>query len=272
MVMDPLLTLATDFGEESPYVAAMKGVILSINPQARILDLSHQIPPQDVRHAAFFLRQALPYFPAGVLHVVVVDPGVGSERAILYVRGAGHVLLTPDNGCWTALPWADAPDLQVIHVAEPAYWRPKVSATFHGRDIFAPVAGHLSRGLDARKLGPEVKTWVRLPMASPRREGQTWHGEIMFVDHFGNLITNIPGQPFQALVAPRLMVEIGDQTIHPRWVKTYAGAGPEDIVALVSSADTLEIAVPHGNAAERLGARLGMNLQVHVEGEGEPGA
>src|SRR5688572_122741 len=125
----------------------MKGVLLGVHPSVRILDLSHQIPPQDVRHAAFFLAAAIPYFPAHVLHVVVVDPGVGSERALLYVETDGHRLLAPDNGCWTELARAAARPPIVIRLAEPRYWRPEVSATFHGRDILAPVAGHLSLGV-----------------------------------------------------------------------------------------------------------------------------
>src|SRR5262245_1661250 len=127
----PLITLATDFGEASPYVAAMKGVILGLNPDARLLDLSHAIPPQDLRHAAFFLRSALPYFPPGTLHVVVVDPGVGTERAALCVEAAGQRLLAPDNGCWTE--WArTAPEPpRVWRLAEPRYRRAEVSATFH---------------------------------------------------------------------------------------------------------------------------------------------
>src|SRR5437660_1471443 len=124
----------------------MKGVILSINPGARPLDLGHAIPPQNLRYAAFFLRSAVPYFPPGTLHVVVVDPGVGTERAALYVEVAGQRLLVPDNGCWTELARAAAEPPRVLHLTEPRYWRAAVSATFHGRDVFAPAAAHLSLG------------------------------------------------------------------------------------------------------------------------------
>src|SRR5438067_9657108 len=162
----PLVTLTTDFGEDSPYVAAVKGVILSVNPDARLLDLGHQLPPQDIPHASFFLTAAIPYFPPGTLHVVVVDPGVGTERALLYVEVGGQRLLAPDNGCWTRLIAAGATP-RVIRLAEPRYWRQPVSATFHGRDILAPVAGHLSLGLDPGLLGPAVTKWVRWDEPAP---------------------------------------------------------------------------------------------------------
>src|SRR5690242_7614157 len=242
----------------------MKGAILSVNPRARIVDLSHQIPPQDVRHAAFFLCHALPYFPAGMLHVVVVDPGVGGQRAILHVHGGGQGLLVPDNGCWTTLPWAGAGDLQVIRVAEPAYWRQPVSATFHGRDIFAPVAGHLSLGVDRRLLGPVVQEWVRLEVSAPKREGQVWHGEIEFVDHFGNLITNLPGEALDSRVGTMVGVQIAGQRYTLRCVRTYAETERGEVVVLVSSSDNVEIAVSQGSAARRLGAGSGMALGLNV--------
>src|SRR5689334_6880379 len=142
----PIITLTTDFGSRSPFVAAVKGVILSINPEARLVDLSHEIPPYDIRHAAFFLADAVPYFPPGTLHVVVVDPGVGGERAILHVTVGEQRLLVPDNGCWILLARGQSPS--VIRVSEPRFWRPVVSSSFHGRDIFAPVAAHLGLGVN----------------------------------------------------------------------------------------------------------------------------
>jgi S-adenosyl-L-methionine hydrolase (adenosine-forming) len=253
----PWITLTTDFGEDSPYVAAMKGVILGVNPDVRLLDLSHQIPPQDVRHAGFFLAAAVPCFPPGVLHVVVVDPGVGSERAVLYVEVDGHRLLVPDNGCWTTLPGSSPP--RVIRLVEPRFWRHPVSATFHGRDIFAPTAGHLSRGLDPRELGPVVNTWVQLPMAAPQRTGDAVTGEVVFVDHFGNLITNIPAE---WAAKPRAVV-VGKEEV-TRWARTYADAAPGTLLALTSSTGYVEIALAQGNAARRLGAAAGTPVIVRL--------
>jgi S-adenosylmethionine hydrolase len=253
----PWITLTTDFGEDSPYVAAMKGVILSVNPDVRLLDLSHQIPPQDVRHTGFFLAAAVPYFPPGVIHVVVVDPGVGSERAVLYVEVDRHRLLVPDNGCWTTLLGASPP--RVIRLAEPRFWRQPVSATFHGRDIFAPTAAHLSRGLDPRELGPAVNSWVQLPRATPQKTADAVTGEVVFVDHFGNLITNIPAQ---WVAQPRAVV-VGEQTV-TRWMRTYADAEPGTLLALTSSTGHVEIALAQGNAARRLGAAVGTPVTVRL--------
>jgi S-adenosylmethionine hydrolase len=260
---DPLITLTTDFGEDSPYVAALKGVILSINPAARLLDLSHQIPPQDVAHAAFFLAASVPYFLPGVLHLVVVDPGVGTERALLYVEVGGHRLLVPDNGCWTELArHADRPPA-VIRLAESRYWRQPVSATFHGRDILAPVAAHLSLGLDPHSLGPDVTDWVRWQAPAPALGSDRLTGEVLFIDHFGNLITNIPGEAFLALAASPVRITVGNREV-PRRVRTYAEAEPGSVVALVSSSGMLEVAVTQGSAADRLQARPGTPVVVEA--------
>jgi S-adenosyl-L-methionine hydrolase (adenosine-forming) len=252
-----LVTLTTDFGEDGPYVAAMKGVLLGINPAARLVDLSHQIPPQDLLHAAFFLRHALPYFPPGTIHVVVVDPGVGTERAALYVEVAGQRILVPDNGCWTLLEAAGRPD-QVIRLTEPAYWRQPVSATFHGRDIFAPVAGHLSLGLDPVRLGEPMAEWVRLTVPQPQVSGGRLMGEVVFIDHFGNLITNLPAE---RLPPGSLRVRVGPHDVTRR-VRTYGEAEAGSVVALVSSSGLLEIAVSQGNAARQLGAAVGTPVAV----------
>ncbi len=260
---DPLITLTTDFGEDSPYVAAMKGSILSINPSARLLDLSHQVPPQDVRHAAFFLATALPYFPAGVIHVVVVDPGVGSARAVLYVAGGGQHLLVPDNGCWTLLAgsWSRPP--MVRRLAEPAYWRHPVSATFHGRDIFAPAASWLSRSLDPACLGPVVTEWVQLEDRPPTVAADAIHGEVVFVDHFGNLITNVSAALLAGLGERPLSFQVGEQVVQ-RQVRTYADAEPGQLVALFSSSGMLEFAVAQGNAARRLQMGIGTAVLVRA--------
>jgi S-adenosylmethionine hydrolase len=256
---DPLITLTTDFGESSPYVAAMKGVLLSINPQARLVDLSHQIPPQDLRWAAFFLAGSVPYFPPQTIHVVVVDPGVGTERAVLYVEVAGQRLLVPDNGCWTRLAGSARQPPRVIRLAEPQYWRATVSATFHGRDILAPVAGHLSLGLDPQLLGPPARDWVRVEIPSAVRETDGWRGEVIFVDHFGNLITNIPAEALPP--GGPVRVKVGQAEVSRR-VRTYAEADPGSVVALASSAGLVEIAVSQGNAAQKLSVCVGTPVQV----------
>jgi S-adenosylmethionine hydrolase len=249
---DPIITLTTDFGEDSPYVAAMKGVILGINPAVRLIDLSHQIPPQDLKHAAFFLSESVPCFPPDVIHVVVVDPGVGSGRALLYVEVDGHRLLAPDNGCWTLI--RGTPE-QVIRLTNARYWRTQVSATFHGRDILAPTAAHLSLGIDPAALGPVVTQWERLDIPTPPPLPDGVAGEVIFVDHFGNLITNIPSnflehQPTQLTVGRRIGLEF-------LCSRTYADFEPGKLIVLVSSSGYVEVAIVQGNAASHLSAIVG---------------
>jgi S-adenosylmethionine hydrolase len=262
---DPIMTLTTDFGDGSHYVAAMKGVILGINPAARLVDLSHRIPPQDVRQAAYVLAQAVPSFPPEVLHVVVVDPGVGTARAVLHVRVAGHRLLVPDNGCWTWLAGA-ADQPPVIHrLTESRYWRQPVSATFHGRDIFAPVAAHLSLGVPVSEIGAPATAWVALerePLVLGRCRVV---GVVVFVDDFGNLITNIPRGILARLAPHPATVSVAGRDI-ARWVRTYGEVEPGTVVALFSSSDHLEIAVNEGNAARLLGAGVGAGVTVSAPG------
>jgi S-adenosylmethionine hydrolase len=270
-VTDPLITLTTDFGEGSPYVAAMKGVVLSINSRARLLDLGHAIPPQDLRHAAFFLRSALPYFPAGTLHVIVVDPGVGTERAALYVEAAGQRLLVPDNGCWTPLASALGERPRVRRLAEPRYWRAEVSATFHGRDVFAPAAAHLSLGVDPARLGPALADWVRLDLPEPTLAPDKLVGEVLFVDRFGNLITNLPAAAYAGWADRPARVAVGGREVTRR-VRTYGEAAPGTLVALTSSVGTLEVAVVQGSAARLLGVGPGEPVVVQPAVVGLPPA
>ena len=242
---NPIITLTTDFGTRAPYVAEMKGVILSMNPAVQLVDLSHDIPPQDVRHAAFFLAAAVPYFPPDTIHVVVVDPGVGTERAILYVELGTQRLLVPDNGCWTVSPKVAVH--KVIRLKNTALWRRVVSRTFHGRDIFAPAAANLSLGLDPHLLGPTVSEWERLHMPGVIIRVNEMRGEVVFVDDFGNLITNLP--PDEGTVV------IGEKEVSKR-VHSYGEAPRGTLVALRSSFETLEIAEVQGNAAQRLNASV----------------
>lgn len=248
----PSITLTTDFGTSSPFVAAMKGVILGINPDARLVDLSHDISPFDLLHASFFLTEALPYFPAGTIHVVVVDPEVGTERDILFLEVAGQRLLAPDNGCWARL----GEPSRVLRVTERRFWRPSVSSTFHGRDVFAPVAAHLSLGIDPGELGPPATRWRELPVPSPVAHPSGVAGEVVFVDHFGNLITNIRG----AALPASWRAKVADT--EARRVRAYADAAVGELVALVSSGGMLEFAEVQGSAARRLSAGVGTPVRV----------
>lgn len=253
-----IITLTTDFGTASPYVAAMKGVILSLNPAAVIVDLSHAIRPQDVRHADYFLATAAPYFPAGSIHLCVVDPGVGSERAAVCIEIGGQRFVGPDNGVFTTL-LRRGPAV-VRRLADPRYWRPSVSSTFHGRDVFAPVAAHLSLGVEPAALGPVWPTPLELRTRSAVTFEDRWRGEIQFVDDFGNLITNIPADKLKQL--PASVSAAGAPPMHLRWVRTYSDAVSGELVCLFSSDGFFEIAEVNGNAARRLGVGTGAEVEL----------
>jgi len=266
-----VITLTTDFGADSPYVAAMKGVILAINPRTRIIDLSHQIPPQDVQYASFFLRACIPYFSPEVIHIAVVDPGVGTRRALLYVEIDGHRMLAPDNGCWTGLMHKGSKPATVLRLTESRLWRQPVSSTFHGRDILAPVAAYLSLGEDPRNLGVPFEEWARLDIKSPTTKDDLLTGEVIFIDHFGNLITNIPGPEFERICKQPVRITVGDQLVTRR-VEAYAESDAGTPVALISSMDILEVAVTNGNAAKKLGAGVGTAVSVQVISHSRPDA
>jgi S-adenosylmethionine hydrolase len=252
---DPIITLTTDFGPRAPYVAALKGVVLSVSPAARLVDLTHQVPPQDLRHAAFFLATAVPWFPPGTIHVIVVDPGVGTERALLYVAIGEQQLLVPDNGCWTMLAQQQDCPPRVIRLEQKRFWRETVSATFHGRDILAPVAGHLSRGVLPRELGPEVQEWVRLDIPIARAHHGRALGEVIFIDDFGNLLSNISAEG----LPPPDLLHVGKRHFRHcfHWVRTYGEAQPGRIVVLPSSGGLVEVAVVGGSAVRQLKAEVG---------------
>jgi S-adenosylmethionine hydrolase len=259
-IMAPLITLTTDFGERSPYVAVMKGVVLSLNADARILDLSHLIPPQDVRSGNYFLATAVPYYPPGTVHVAVVDPGVGTQRGILLAEVAGQFVLAPDNGVLTGL-FERHPPTTVRRLTEAKYWRPTVSATFHGRDIFAPVAAHLSLDPRPALFGVPVMEWVRLPGEPYRVEGERVVGSIQAIDHFGNLISNIPAA---AVPSAPSSVTVGGRDVPLCWVRTYGEAAAGELVGLVSSDGSLEIAIVNGSAAARLDIEAGAAVAVEL--------
>jgi S-adenosyl-L-methionine hydrolase (adenosine-forming) len=257
----PLITLLTDFGTRDAYVGSLKGVILSLNPEARLVDLSHEVDPQDIRAGAFMLAEAAAYFPPGTIHLAVVDPGVGSRRRALAGRCRGHYWVGPDNGLFHLI-FNRAPDLAMVSLENPVYFRPQVSATFHGRDIFAPVAAHLSLGVDLDDFGPRVTDPVSLAFPEPNFGPEGITGEIISVDRFGNLISNIPA----GVVTSQLGVRGWRLQAGPLGLKglarTYADAAPGEFLALAGSHGFVEIACAMDNAAHRLQAGMGLAVSI----------
>jgi S-adenosyl-L-methionine hydrolase (adenosine-forming) len=247
-----IITLTTDFGTADGYVGVMKGVILGIAPAVQLVDLSHGIAAQDVRGAEYVLGRAAAFFPAGTVHLAVVDPGVGSRRRPLLIRTPQAIYVGPDNGLFTfALDEAGA---AVFELDRPEFWLPNISRTFHGRDIFAPAAAHAARGAAPHALGSPISDPVRLPAVAPQQcaDGSVT-GRVVHVDHFGNLITDIPGG---WVGEGRWCIEIADRRIS-RFGTTYADATAGALLILVGSAGTLEVAVREGNASVLLGVGVG---------------
>jgi S-adenosylmethionine hydrolase len=256
----PLITLTTDFGTASPYVAVMKGIIRTINSFVDLLDLTHTIPPQNLRHASYFLATVVPYFPAGTIHLCVVDPGVGTDRAPLLAEIGDQLLVGPDNGIFTGVFRHYGCSPHVRRLANPRYWRSTVSSTFHGRDIFAPVAAHLSLGIPPTEMGPIHPNPIELPIGSAVTLGRRWLGEVQFIDDFGNLITNVPAIKLQTL--PVKVVINGHSLGLVRWVRTYGDAPSGERVCLFSSDGYFELAEVNGNIARRLGVAPGATVEL----------
>jgi S-adenosylmethionine hydrolase len=256
-----ITTLTTDFGSGGPYVAAMKGVILSINPAVTLVDVTHDVRPQDVRQGALVLGDVADRFPPETIHVAVVDPGVGTDRAIVYARIGRQNYVAPDNGLLSRVA-RRAPPAKLVRITEPRYWLQPVSATFHGRDIMAPVAAHLSLGVDPDKLGPPLEKLVMLDWPQPVVSSGKIEGEILDIDSFGNLVTNIEAEMLAAIPEKQqALVDLGEQkTEGIRF--TYGDAPPGSLIALVGSSGRLELAVVGGSAAERLGAQVAMPVIV----------
>ncbi len=258
-----IIALMTDFGSRDHYVACTRGMILQIDPRAVLADVTHDIPAQDVLHGAFTLRQAFPFFPAGTIFVAVVDPGVGTQRRILAAQYQDRVVIAPDNGILTLIH-RDA-ELQDVRVVENRrFFASILSNTFHGRDIMAPVAAHLSRGARLEQLGPVADHIESIALASPTvHENGNIDGQVLLVDHFGNLITNISEIDLNAAMSLRreLNVYIGDQKIGPL-AHTYSDVKQGEPLALVGSTQMLEIAVNQGSAADAFQAARGTAVTV----------
>jgi S-adenosyl-L-methionine hydrolase (adenosine-forming) len=262
-----LITLTTDFGTGSPYVAAMKGVIYSLNPAAVVVDVSHEIPAQEVRHAAVVLEDVTDLFPPGSIHVVVVDPGVGTHRGLLFVRIGRQNYLAPDNGVLSRLARRKAP-AKIIRLSEQQYWLHPVSATFHGRDILAPVAARLSLDLDPDWLGTPQDSLIMLDWPEVCAKPQAIRGSVLFVDAFGNLITDITAQMLAGRPESQpLRVSCGGRSVDGL-SRTYGDRPEGTLVALIGSSGRLELAVVDGSAAGLLKARVSDPVTVETKDEG----
>jgi S-adenosylmethionine hydrolase len=261
-----LITLTTDFGTEDGNVGLMKGVVLGINPDAIMVDLSHDIPPQDITAAAYVLRRAYGYFPPGTVHLVVVDPGVGTDRRPIAMQSSDALFVAPDNGVLSDVlehlrSAGDAP--QVVHLTDSAYWLPEVSNVFHGRDIFAPVAAHLSCGVPLHALGSRIDDPVTIPPPLLTHQPGMISGQVMHVDHFGNLLTNIPGTD----LAPRgdqIVTRIGQARVSGLR-RTFAQGRQGDLVAYIDSSGHLAIAAVNGSAQQLLHCQVGDRVDVALQ-------
>jgi len=246
------IAITTDFGADSAYVGVMRGVILSINPKATIVDHTHSVPSYDVLAGAVLLRQSYHYFPSSI-HLVVIDPGVGSSRRPLLLITEKYAFVGPDNGLFTPICESEKP--WVIELNQERFFRSPVSRTFHGRDIFAPVAAHLSLGVAPETLGRQIVDMVTLEIPTPRVVEGSVAGTILRVDKFGNLVTNMtPATLGEARISrDDLVMRIGDQVVQ-KWVESYAEADPGVAIILLGSSGLLEISVNQGSAAELLRA------------------
>ena len=256
-----IITLTTDFGVGSSYVGALKGVILSNNPEVRLVDISHSIAPQQILQAAQVLEETTPLFPPETIHLAVVDPGVGTSRAIVYVEIGQQRYVCPDNGLLGLLANRQRPS-KIIRITSERFFRQPVAPTFHGRDIMAPVAAQLSLGLDPTELGPPAETLEQLDWPGAEQLANSIQGEIVSVDSFGNLITNIT-RDMLADVPTDLSVTIRCDSHETMGIfATYAEQPAMTLVAVIGSGDKLELAIVEESAAAMLGISVGTAVEV----------
>ena len=255
-----LITLTTDFGYTDPFVGIMKGVICGINPQAQIVDLSHGIPAQDIMAAALVLRQSAQYFPRGTIHVAVVDPCVGSARRPLLVELEASYFIGPDNGV-LSLVMEEKEPARIVHLSNPSYQLGPTSATFHGRDIFAPTAAYLSRGIAPEAFGETTDDFAKLIWPTVLKTETTIRGEIVYIDGFGNLSTNIGADDLKELPRHEVKITLRDLSILGL-AANYAAVEQDKYVGLINSWGLLEIAIYKGSAQKRSGAIIGDKIQV----------
>ncbi len=258
----PILTLTTDFGTKDGFVGTLKGVIWTICPAAQIADISHEITPQNVLEGAFVLWRAYRFFPTGTVHVAVVDPGVGTSRRPVAAHLGGHTFVGPDNGLFTLI-FEDAEKkdwpVEIVHLTNEKYFLPGISRTFHGRDIFAPVAAHLANGILLADLGSAINDPVRLSLPKPEKTADGWCAHVTVIDVFGNLTTDLSA----AVLTDRERVTFRLRGREVRGlVASYGHKQPGELVALVDSENYVEIAIVNGSGAKALGAQAGDVVEV----------
>jgi S-adenosylmethionine hydrolase len=260
----PIITLTTDYGTNDHLVGVLKGVILNINPEVNIVDITHSILAHDILDGALTLSQAYKYFPSKTIHLVVVDPGVGTARRPILVAGDTHYFVAPDNGVLSAV-YDQSESLYVWNVTSAHYFRQPVSNTFHGRDIFAPVAAWLSKSWQTASFGEEITDFVRFAMPKPKVSGNTIEGIVLRVDNFGNLITNLTAEDVPALVAPdaKFTIRIGNAAV-TKIVPTFAQGAAGETFAIIGSSGYIEICVNKGSAARAVAAGRGAEVTVEV--------
>lgn len=255
-----LITLTTDFGMQDGNVGVMKGVIYGVNPRARVVDLSHDIEPQNIAQAAFVLSRHYRYFPAGTIHLAVVDPGVGSERRALIVQTAEALFVAPDNGVLTSVAHDARHAIKhIIDISNPKFWLHQISAVFHGRDIFAPVTAHLSLGVPVSAFGEEVDDMMTFPLPQVERRPGKLKGQVAHIDRFGNLLTNICQRDLLSLV--EIKVRVRNQEI-AGLSRTYADGQEGEVIAYIDSSEELAVAVVNGSARDLLDAQVGDKVEV----------
>jgi S-adenosylmethionine hydrolase len=258
----PILTLTTDFGLSDHYVGVMKGVILGICPQAQIVDVTHGVTPFEITEGAYLIAQAYRFFPPKTVHVVVVDPGVGTARRPILMEAAGQYFIAPDNGVLSMVYSREKHKIRLI--SNERYFREPVSRTFHGRDIFAPVAAHLCAGVLPSKLGKPIEDYLRPAFEKPMRTGKrTWNGRILKLDRFGNIITNFRAGDFPNLEQRSFMMQIGSQEISVI-TRNYTQAGPGELFVIVGSSGYLEVSVNQGSAAKLIGCETGAAAELTI--------
>ncbi len=260
---DPIITLTTDFGSSDHLVGAMKGVILNINPAARIVDINHGVAPFDILDGALSLANAYRFFPPRTIHVIVVDPGVGTDRRPILVSGEKQFFVAPDNGILSMI--YERESCTVRHITAEHYFLNPVSPTFHGRDVFAPTAGWLSKAFQTEAFGEVVTDFVRFTMPKSKANGQTVKGVVLRVDAFGNLMTNLTVEdlPIDAIDGGVIKLSVNGKPV-VKFAPTFASGTPGEPIALLGSAGYLEIAVNRGSAARTLGANRGAEVILDI--------